>query len=203
MQERGGGWGCNGDSALVLASCWGDRWALGPHLLFGEVCQLCHLAWAALPAAVLGGLVARAPLPWVVGAGRAAGHCTHSSLQDLCNGHSALQAPVIPELPHGCPGWTLAGHGWITFPQDRWIACPLVQADHIPSGTGGSHPSGLEPLPFPGSAEPSHRVPAGRGEAGAGSVCAQSQGAGRGLTGVSSGCGRGEQPAGMSNVEVI
>lgn len=168
----------------------------------GQLCLLLSLeAWWHM----------RAPLPWVVGAGRAAGHCTRSSLQDLCNGHNALQAPVIPELPHGCPGWTLAGHGWITFPQDRWIACPLGQADHIPSGTGGlhpseaggSHPSGLEPLPFPGSAEPSHRVPAGRGEAGAGSVCAQSQGAGRGLTGVSSGCGRGEQPAGMSNVEVI
>lgn len=71
------------------------------------------------------------------------------------------------------------------------MACPLGQADHIPSGTGGlhppeaggSHPSGVEPLPFPGSAEPSHRVPAGRGEAEGGTVCAQSQGAGRGLTG--------------------
>lgn len=48
VQERGGGWGCSGDSALLLASSWGGRWALGPHLLFGEVCQLCCLAWRLL-----------------------------------------------------------------------------------------------------------------------------------------------------------
>lgn len=130
MREREG-WGCNGDSALVLISCWDGRWALGPHLLFQEVCQLCHLAWAALPAALLGGW-------WHVHL--SCGWRVLAGLQDLCNGHNALQAPVTPELPRGCPGWTLAGQGWVTFSQDRGIACPwgrkitslLGQVDHVP-----------------------------------------------------------------------
>lgn len=51
------------------------------------------------------------------------------------------------------------------IPPGQGDRVPLRQEDHIPLGTGGSHPSGLEWLPFPGSAELSHRVPAGMGEA--------------------------------------
>lgn len=60
---------------------------------------------------------------------------------------------------------------------------PLGQENHIPSGTGGSHPSGVEQLPFPGSAEPSHGVPAETGEARGWEYLCPEQGTGTGVRG--------------------